>query len=95
MATLRAHCPRPSSQQRRLHRAGYSPSLRTRCDGSPPSAVELIDWLRYLLPAGVAFTHELKDTPDHVRDSLGGLVKSLEDLESVDRLVAEEALGRL
>jgi MoxR-like ATPase len=61
----------------------------------PPSAAELIEWLRYLKSSGVSVTQELKDVPGKVRDSLGVLVKSIDDYESVEKLASDAALGQL
>jgi MoxR-like ATPase len=56
----------------------------------PPATAELIDWMRYLLSTGAAVTQELKDIPEKVHDSLGVLVKSVEDLEAVTALANEK-----
>jgi hypothetical protein len=74
---------------------GFFKSIRAEDLSKPPSAVELIDWLRYLLCAGAAATQDLKDIPHKVRDSLGVLVKSVEDLKSAEKLAADEALRKL
>jgi MoxR-like ATPase len=47
----------------------------------PPSTAELIDWLQYLLKSGARASEELAQLALTVHQSLGVLVKSVEDLE--------------
>jgi MoxR-like ATPase len=51
----------------------------------PPSTAELIDWVRYLLTSGANATDELGRLGRTVQQSLGVLVKSVEDLELVSK----------
>jgi MoxR-like ATPase len=51
-----------------------------------PSTAELIDWVRYLLKAGAGAGQDLKEIPELARQSLGVLVKSIEDLQTVQDL---------
>jgi MoxR-like ATPase len=65
-------------------------SIRALDLGKPPATAELIDWMRYLLSTGASVTQTLTDIPDKVHDSLGVLVKSIEDLEAVTQHAAEQ-----
>jgi MoxR-like ATPase len=49
----------------------------------PPATAELIDWVRYLLRSGARASQTLDELRQQVRDSLGVLVKSREDLARV------------
>jgi MoxR-like ATPase len=81
-----------------LDRQNASPLLRSAVEWfedirameltKPPSTAELIDWMRYLLKAGATASQELTEIPALVHQSLGVLVKSVEDLAAV-RIIAE------
>jgi hypothetical protein len=79
-----------SEQARPLLRSavGFFTRVRAAELRKRPSTAELIDWMRYLIKSGARATQELKEMPDLVHQSLGVLVKSVEDLETVQKIAA-------
>jgi hypothetical protein len=56
----------------------------------PPSTAELIDWVRYLRRQGAQVRQEVAELGLLVHESLGVLVKSVEDLAAVRLIVASK-----
>ena len=65
---------------------GFFTALRKEGLRKDPSTAELIDWVRLLLALGATPNSRIVDVPDLVDNSLGTLVKTMEDLQLVQEL---------